>query len=99
MLRRTDVEKVLYNSAYCEIEKMLDTHKDTFFTKEEIYMAMMKMVFPLSPLEVSPPHSPTSSSAVISSVSPSATLGTTAIRKTREGGNHPLLHNERKVKK
>jgi hypothetical protein len=40
MLRRTDVEKVLYNSAYCEIEKMLDTHKDTFFTKEEIYMAM-----------------------------------------------------------
>lgn len=40
MIRRTDAEKVLHTSAYCEIERMLDAHKDTFFTKEEIYMAM-----------------------------------------------------------
>lgn len=40
MLRRIDVEKVLHTSAYCEIEKMLNEHKDTFFTKEEIYAAM-----------------------------------------------------------
>ena len=40
MLNRIDVEKVLHTSVYYEIEKMLEKHKDIFFTKEEIFAAM-----------------------------------------------------------